>query len=467
MKKKLVMKFGGTSVGNADRIHGSARIVQEAATKDHVIVVVSALAGVTDQLLHCVKAAGRGEQEVVRSCLQQLGARHEEVIASIFNTERGTKVREQVGTIFRQLHDLCFALVQLRSITPQLLDVALPIGEKLSATIFAATLEQLGSPSRYADSTELLVTDDHFGDASADLEATRPKAQAVIFPLLKDGLVPVVTGFSGATKQGQPTTLGRGGSDSSATTLGAVLDADEVLIWTDVDGVLSADPRICANARILPEISFTEAIELSYYGAKVIHHKAIRPTMEKKIPVWIKNSFRPEIAGTKVTGNPTLNGSPVKAVTAVAKASLVTLVAQHDIYVAADILGRMFLRLGHDHVDILFSTQSSAENSLGLVVRGEDTDRVLASIQRMFRTELRHGVLKSVDVERDLAVITVLGEAMKGSFGIIGRIFSAVGRRKVSVTAVAQGASELSICFAVPSANAPDVIQEIHQEFFH
>jgi bifunctional aspartokinase / homoserine dehydrogenase 1 len=467
MKKTLVMKFGGTSVGNAARILSSAHIVQEAAARDRIVVVVSALAGITDRILNCVKAAGRGEQSTVSSALQEIEARHEEVIASLFNATNAPKVREQVGAIIRQLHDLCFALVQLRSLTAQLLDVALPMGEKLSAQIFAAILEQSGTPSRYVDSTEILVTDDHFGDATADLDATRPKAHALIFPLLEQGRVPVVTGFSGATKQGQPTTLGRGGSDSSATILGAVLDSDEVWIWTDVDGVLSADPRICPDARVLPEISFTEAIELSYYGAKVIHHKAIRPTMDKKIPVWIKNSFRPEIAGTKVTGAPSINGIPVKAVTSVTKASLVTLVAQNDIYVAADILGRMFLRLGHDHVDILFSTQSSAENSLGLVVRGEDTDRVTASIERMFRTELRHGVLKSVDVERDLAVITVLGEAMKGSYGVIGRIFSAVGARKVSVTAVAQGASELSICFAVAAASAPDVIQAIHQEFFH
>src|SRR5260370_2425588 len=210
MKKTLVMKFGGTSVGNAARILSSAHIVQEAAARDCIVVVVSALAGITDRILNCVKAVGRGEQSRVPSPLQEIEARHEEVIAALFNPTNAPKVREQVGAIIRQLHDLCFALVQLRSLTPQLLDVALPMGEKLSAQIFAAILEQSGTPSRYVDSTEILVTDDHFGDASADLDATRPKAHALIFPLLEQGRVPVVTGFSGATKQGQPTTLGRG-----------------------------------------------------------------------------------------------------------------------------------------------------------------------------------------------------------------------------------------------------------------
>src|SRR5207253_474927 len=195
-------------------------------------------------------------------------------------------------------------------------------------------------------------------------------------PLLKQGRIPVVMGYSGATRTGLVTTLGRGGSDSSATILGAALDADEVWIWTDVDGVLTADPRICPDAVTLPEITFAEAIELSYYGAKVIHRKAIRPAMERGIPVWIKNSFKPRLPGTKIVEAVPASSHPVKAVTAVTQASLVTLTTRRDVHFA-EIFGRLFLRLGHERIDVLFSTQSSSEDSLGLVLREQDTEHVV------------------------------------------------------------------------------------------
>jgi aspartate kinase len=231
-----------------------------------------------------------------------------------------------------------------------------------------------------------------------------------------------------------------------------------------VDGVLTADPRICPDAMTLPEITFAEAIELSYYGAKVIHRKAIRPTMERGIPVWIKNSFKPEVAGTKIVETVPASNRPVKAVTAVTGASLVTLTTRRDTHFA-EIFGRLFLRLGHEHVDVLFSTQSSSEDSLGLVLREQDTEHVVHAIQRLFRTELKHGVLNPVSVHRDVAVIAVLGSGMKGTCGILGRLFSAVARSSVSVIAVAQGASELNICFAVEAARTNDVLKAVHQEF--
>jgi aspartate kinase len=286
----------------------------------------------------------------------------------------------------------------------------------------------------------------------------------VILPLLQQAQIPIVMGYSGASPGGQVTTLGRGGSDYSGTILGAAMDADEVWIWTDVDGVLTADPRVCRDAITLPEITFAEAIELSYYGAKVIHRKAIWPTMDRGIPVWIKNSFKPEVLGTKIVEKVPESTRPVKAVTAVTQASLVTLTTRRDVHFA-EIFGRLFLRLGHEHVDVLFSTQSSSEDSLGLVLREADTERVVHAIQRLFRTELKHGLLNPVTVHRDVAVIAVLGSGMKGTCGILGRLFSVVARNNVSVIAVAQGASELNICFAVTNSRVDDVVRAVHGEF--
>jgi len=342
--------------------------------------------------------------------------------------------------------------------------MVIPLGEKISAHIFSACLTSLGAKGTFVDSARVVATDDKFGDAVPDMETTALQCREVLLPLLQQGQIPIVMGYSGATVAGQVTTLGRGGSDYSGTILGAAMNAHEVWIWTDVDGVLTADPRVCREAITLPEVTFAEAIELSYYGAKVIHRKAIWPTMERGIPVWIKNSFKPEVPGTRIVESLPVSTHPVKAITAVTQASLVTLTTRRDVHFA-EMFGRLFLRLGHEHVDVLFSTQSSSENSLGLVLREPDTERVVHAIQRLFRTELKHGVLNPVTVHRDIAVIAVLGSGMKGYCGILGRLFSVVARNNVSVIAVAQGASELNICFAVTNSRADDVVRAVHDEF--
>ncbi len=463
-KNLVVMKFGGTSLGSADRIRQAAEIVRNSAKSSRVVVVVSAMAGVTDAILRVLHAAGAGASaEVAKEC-SELEAQHDRTIAQLFGP-RGQKqlcaaVREPVG----RLREVCRGLIQLRTLTPQVIDMASSLGEEMSARICSAYFQASGIDAEYLDAARLIVTDDRFGDANPDLEATRRKAEDALLPLLDAGRVPVVTGFRGATPAGQLTTLGRGGSDCSATVIGAAIHADEVWIWTDVDGVLTADPRTCPQAATLPEITFNEAVELSYYGAKVIHPRATRPCMEAGIPVWIKNSFRPQVSGTKITTIVPFGRSPVRAVTAVPRAALVTLTTRPDVHFA-DIFGRLFLRLAHEHIDVLFSTQSSSENSFGLVLREEDADTVVRAIKRLFRAELKHGVLNPIVVESELAVVAVLGQRMKGVVGILGRLFSAVARRGVSVIAVTQGASELNICFAVPAAAAASVVEAVHEEF--
>jgi aspartate kinase len=459
------MKFGGTSVGNAERIRQAAAIVNQHAQRgNHIVVVVSALSQVTDLILQILNHARQGSGKEMQEALRRLSHRHEQVLSELFQGGDLESVSADVQASIQRLSEFCSALLLLGSATPQVMDMAMPVGEQISARIFAACLAQMGAKGRFVDSAHVLITDDKFGDASPDMESTRRQSREVLLPLLAQGHIPIVMGYSGATRTGQVTTLGRGGSDYSATILGAALDAAEVWIWTDVDGVLTADPRVCAEAVTLPAITFAEAIELSYYGAKVIHRKAIRPAMERGIPVWIKNSFKPELLGTKIVESLPAGSGPVKAVTAVTQASLVTLSTRRDVHFA-EIFGRLFLRLGHEHIDVLFSTQSSSEDSLGLVLRQQDTEHVLQAIQRLFRTELKHGVLNPVSVHSDVAVIAVLGSGMKGTCGILGRLFSAVARTNVSVIAVAQGASELNICFAVTASRANQVLQAVHQEF--
>jgi aspartate kinase len=390
---------------------------------------------------------------------------HRELIGNLFEPQHQDAANTYIAEVIAQLQNACHALSALRSdISAQTADSLVALGERISAWALAGYLKQTGSHAEFVRAENVIVTDSNFGNASPDIEATRKKCEQSLLPLLDRGVVPVVAGYSGADALGKATTLGRGGSDYSATIIGAANGADEVWIWTDVDGVLTADPRICPDAATLPEISFEEAIELAYYGAKVIHPKAAYPAAQAGFPVWIKNSFRPEVAGTKITHAAKPANSPVKSVTSVKDATLISLFTRRDIH-PVELWGRLFLRLGQEQIEVLFATQSSPEHALGLVLRKDDAVRVLQLIHSIFRIELAQGVLRPAEVNNEIAVVAVLGESMKGTCGILGRVFSAVARCDVSVIAVAQGASELSICFAVAASGGAEVVRAIHDEF--
>jgi len=464
-KRLIVMKFGGTSVGNAERFRQCAAIVAEAAKHDRIVVVVSAMAGVTDLIFKTIDAARHGDSAATQAHLQKFESVHRELIGSLFEQQHQPAANDYIAEVIAQLQNACHALSALRSdISAQTADSLVALGERISAWALAGYLQQLGSHAEFVRADNVIVTDSNFGNAAPDIEATREKCKQSLLPLLERGIVPVVAGYSGANSQGKSTTLGRGGSDYSATIIGAAAGADEVWIWTDVDGVLTADPRICPDAATLPEISFEEAIELAYYGAKVIHPKAAYPAAEAGFPVWIKNSFRPEVAGTKITHDARPANSPVKSVTSVKDATLISLFTRRDIH-PVELWGRLFLRLGQEQIEVLFATQSSPEHALGLVLRKDDAARVLQLVQSIFRIELAQGVLRPAEVNNEIAVVAVLGESMKGTCGILGRVFSAVARCDVSVIAVAQGASELSICFAVAASHGEEVVRAIHDEF--
>ena len=463
-RRLIVMKFGGTSVGNAARVRQCAQIVSKAAQQDRIVVVVSAMSGVTDLIFKTIDAARQGDAAATDANLKKFEAVHRQLIAELFNGS-APAAAEFLAQVVEQLQNSSRALLALRTdISAQTADSLVALGERITAWALAGFLQQEGSPAEFVPAERVIATDSNFGNAAPDMETTRANCKSALLPILERGASPVVAGYSGANRDGRTTTLGRGGSDYSATIIGAAAGADEVWIWTDVDGVLTADPRICPDASTLPEISFAEAIELAYYGAKVIHPKAAYPAADAGIPVWIKNSFRPESPGTKITNTVSPVTSPVKSVTCVKNATLITLVTRRDVH-PVELWGRLFLRVGQEHIEVLFATQSSPEHALGLVLRPEDGARVLKLIKTIFRIELEQGVLLPVEVNTEVAVVAVLGESMKGTCGILGRVFSAVAKREVSVIAVAQGASELSICFAVGAPAAADVVRAVHEEF--
>ncbi len=465
-KKTIVMKFGGTSVGNAGRIRQCAEIVSEAARRDRIVVVVSAMSGITDLIFKTIDAARHGDADSTDASLKKFASAHRELMLELFSGAEAARALDFLEQVCAQLDKSSQALLALRTdISAQTMDSLVALGERITSWALAHYLAGNRCKSEDVVPEKVITTDANFGNAQPDMDATRFNCRTALTPVLDAGAVPVIGGYSGATADGRTTTLGRGGSDYSATIIGAALGADEVWIWTDVDGVLTADPRICPDATTLPEISFAEAIELAYYGAKVIHPRAAYPAMDAGCPVWIKNSFNPSAPGTKITREATPLNSPVKSVTAVKNATLISLVTRRDVH-PVELWGRLFLRLGQEQIEVLFATQSSPEHALGLVLRQEDAERVTRLINTVFRIELAQGVLLPVEVNSQIAVIAVLGESMKGMCGILGRVFSAVARRDVSVIAVAQGASELSICFAVTASGAAEVVRSVHDEFF-
>src|ERR1700693_1416836 len=319
------MKFGGTSVGDAACIARTAQIIANAARDSGVVVVVSAMGGVTNRLIEAATRAEVGDRDGATSVLNALRIQHDCALeALVKRPEPRAIIAERLADVLAEGQRLCDGTALLRELTPRTLDTISSIGERLSAPLFAASLAELGVRTEAVNATELIVTDPYHGRAEPVMELTRERSIARLRPLLEQDIVPVVTGFIGATPEGVLTTLGRGGSDYSATSLGAVLGADEIIVWTDVDGVLTADPRLVPGARTIPEISYREAAELAYFGAKVLPPKTLCAVMDAGIPVWIRNSFAPERPGTKITLEGRSIGGGVKALTAISDVALIT-----------------------------------------------------------------------------------------------------------------------------------------------
>src|SRR5579864_5384547 len=464
-KKPLIaMKFGGTSVGNAERMKNVAEIVADHAQRMEVVVVVSAMGGVTDMLIRAANEASLGDREHWKSVRRELAKRHREVADQMLKAAEQAAVLPRLADAVANFENLCSGFSLVREVTPRAMDTLSSLGELMSANLMAAILRSQGTPAEAVDATELIVTDDHFGNATPYFEETNAKTRQRLAGLRRQGVIPVITGFRGATRTGACTTLGRGGSDYSGTIVGAALDADEVWIWTDVDGVMTADPRLVPAAKIIPEISYKEAIELSFFGAKVLHPKTIQPVMKKKIPVWIKNSFNPACPGTKI-GPAAANGHPgVKAITSVSKADLIT-ISDKDTLSFAQLASKVFAALSLEGIATLMVTQSSADNVLCFAVHNADLKRVKTKLEKVFELEILHDYVAALEVMPHVAMVVAIGENMKGTPGIAGRAFSALGRRSINIIAIAQGSSELSISFAVKSSDVKDAVQAIHEEF--
>jgi aspartokinase/homoserine dehydrogenase 1 len=460
-----VMKFGGTSVGDADCVRRAAAIVQSAAAQGPVVVVVSAMSGVTDRLVQAAHSAEAGEQEFFPKLVDELRTQHKTALeALVSDPQRRTKIAEACQEVLEELDRLLRGTSLLHELTPRALDAISGIGERLSTPLVAGAICELGLRSVAVSATEVIVTHPHHGRAEPLMTPTRHRAEARLRPLLNQGIVPVVTGFIAATPEGIQTTLGRGGSDYSATILGAALGAQETVIWTDVDGVKTADPRLVPQARTIPEISYNEAAELAYFGAKVLHPNTLRPVTAAGVTVWIRNSFAPDKPGTKITAKGMPTGGGVKALTGIRDVTLVT-VGGPGIVGLPDVLARSFAATAEMRANVFLVSQSSSQNDICFVISSADEKRTLAALRNAFAPEIAEQTVEHVSANPNVAVVAVVGENMRGIPGVAGRTFGALGREGVNVIAIAQGSSEYNISLVVEQNSMQRALAALHAEF--
>jgi aspartokinase/homoserine dehydrogenase 1 len=463
VKNLLVMKFGGTSMGSAERIRVAARLATEERARRPVAVVVSAMSGVTDLLIDTLKRAEVGDRDGIEAKLRALEERHLETCRELIPPEHRAAT---LSAIENKLADFCRiaqGVLMLGERPPRSVDEGIAVGEHLSSLLMAAYLRSQGVPAEAVNCAEIIVTDAVFGSASPLMAPTRERARRRLLPMLESGCLPVATGFNGATADGHPTTLGRGGSDYTASILASALDAAELWIWTDVDGIMTADPRLVPNAAVLREVTYREAAELAYNGAKVLHPRTLAPLIEKQIPVWSKNSFAPEKPGTRIAA--TIDGpGGARAVTSMAKVALVSVEPASAAVSGALIMARALEALASTNTEVLAFSSSSYQQSFCFLIRKEDLTPALEAIEAALRLELAHGYLKPIAVDENVGLLAVVGEGMRGTPGIAGRVFTAISRERINIIAIAQGSSELTIAIVVHRDGLEKAVQAVHAE---
>jgi bifunctional aspartokinase / homoserine dehydrogenase 1 len=464
-KPLQVMKFGGTSVGNAARIATVAEIIGGAARKSSVVVVVSAMSGVTNKLMEAAAFAEAGNSGQVAAIFRELRVRHEQVADALItsSTERRV-IGQKMRRLFHESEYLCQAALLANQVTSQTRDSIASLGERLCAPLVAGALMERGIRSEAITATELISTDANYGAADPYMDATREQCDALLRPLLHRGTIPVVTGFIGATPDGVLTTLGRGGSDYSATILGAALGADEVIIWTDVDGVLTADPRLVPGACTIPEISYRQAADLAHFGAKVLHPKTLQPVMQSDIPVWIRNSFAPEQPGTKISPTGVASSGAVIAVTTINEAQLVT-VSGADTGKTRNVHGRARAAVSEVRADTWLTAQSGSRSEVSVAVSPALAEQVAGALREEFAEELAHGKLDGVALGGYVAIVTLVGQDLHNAAEIRQRSIAALGQAQIEVLVIAEESCECNLSLVVSQRNLNDALLAMHQEF--
>lgn len=458
-----ILKFGGTSVGSPERIKSVIEIIRKAYVHSHhIAVVVSAFGGVTDQLIALGKAAVNGKDDY-RDLLTKVIERHRISAHILIPQERLPDALKSLDQTFSCLSNVLEGISLIKELSPKTLDLLMSFGERLSAFIISEAILPYICQTRFLDAREIIKTDRTFGGARVDFKEVNKNISQYFrdFP----NSLPIITGFIGSSKENETTSLGRGGSDYTAAIIGAALNVSIIEIWTDVNGVMTADPRKEPYAFSIPEMSYKEAMEMSYFGAKVIHPPTIVPALEKNIPLLIKNSFKPEEAGTLIGTTSSKNESLICGISSIDHAVLLCLQGGGMVGVCG-IAKRLFGALAEEGINIILISQGSSEHSICVAISPLFADLAKEAIEREFALEMQAHIIDEVTIERNLSVIAVVGEKMYRIPGIAGKLFESLGKNGINVMAIAQGSSELNITVVIKKEDEVKAIRVIHEAFF-
>jgi aspartate kinase len=459
------MKFGGTSVNDASCIAKVADIINAAASDSDVVVVVSAMRGVTDLLIEAATQSEAGNQHRATAIFQEVRQRHESAAnALIQSTDKRQTISRKIHELVQQADSLCQEILLQRKLTLCARDSISGFGERLSAPLVAAALEERGLRSQALDATELIVTDSCYGSAEPYMDLTRDRCEARLRPLLMLGIIPVVTGFIAATADGVPTTLGRNSSDYSGSILGAALNANDVTLWTDVDGILTSDPHLVPSTSSILEMSYREASDLANLGAKVLHPKTLQALMQSGIPLSIRNTFAPDRPGTKITPDGSSNAAGVKAVTVICDSALITVRAS-SVLEAPDTLRRTLATVAAVPVQVrLVPQSSSSKNAVCIVVSSDHAEPAFQALRREFAHDLEREKVKHITLNPSVAIVTLVGRNLRDAGDIIGRLTSALDRDTLKLFGLAQPSSGSNISLVVAQQDAKAVLATVHRE---
>lgn len=456
----IVMKFGGSSLADSERIKNAAKIIKDKAAGQEVLVVLSAMKSVTNMLLEAADLAKQGDPSY-KKILTALLEKKQNCAAGLFDAQKQESVMKHIHKQLDILGDILYGVELVRECSLKSRDMIVSFGECLSCYMMTEYLKEFSLPAWYLKASRVILTDSNFGSATVNLEESYLRIRQLVN---KEGGLAVATGFIAADEKGNITTLGRNGSDYSASIFAAAFQGAELEIWTDVDGVLSVDPRIVKNAFVIPKLSVQEAMEMSYFGAEVIHPYTLIPAIDKNIRVWIKNTLNPETKGTVISTEESQSMGLITGIASINHTALINVEGSGMVGMKG-VAGRIFSALAEADINIIMISQASSEHSICLVVRDGEAEKALDCLNTLFRRELENKQIRSFEYLNDLAVVAIVGDNMRGKPGISGKLFSTLGECKVNILAIAQGSSERNISFVIHKQDRDKALSCIHAAF--
>ena len=460
---KLVLKYGGTSISTAKDIQAVAKHIYTLSKKHQILVVCSAISGTTDDLIEISESIKKENKSKVKQLTSKIIDKHKQLAKqTIKKSDVRKNLLEKLDQDFTELLALIDGMVLLSEVTPRSMDYLISLGERLSIKLVSSAINDLGKKSISLTGKEVgIVTDSKFGESKPLLDTTRLRVSKTVDTLFSKKTIPVVGGFAGADQYGHVTTFGRGGSDYSATIIGSCIKADEIWLMSDVDGLMTADPKIVKNAKLLKEVSYIEAIEMAMFGAKQIHPRTFEPLLTKKIPMKIRNSFNIKNEGTLVTASTSLSAkNTVKCVSNIPNNALIDIQGGSMVGTPGT-AAKIFTTLAKAGINVMMISQNPSESSITIVVKNTDLDKAVSTLEM----ELLGKIIKKLEVTTNVSIIALIGSGMRGTVGVASKVFGAIEKNKVNVTMITQGSSELNLAFVVKNSDTNTAVQSIHDAF--